>query len=85
MITPNAFAGRVLDKRRDGCYLVSKSGAAYGRRTCCHICSEAERRRPSLGHKDVKTAMVYTHILNRGVRSPVDMLQVGMEVLCRST
>lgn len=30
-----------------------------------------------LGHKDVKTTMVYTHVLNRGhlrVRSPVDAL-----------
>ena len=30
-----------------------------------------------LGHKDVKTAMIYTHVLNRGgkgVKSPVDDL-----------
>jgi hypothetical protein len=56
-----AFAGGV-DKRRDGCYLISKSGETYGRRTCCHICWESERRGPSLGHEDVKTTMVYTHV-----------------------
>ena len=76
----NAFAGKVLDKRRDGWYVVSKSGETYGKRTCCHICSESERRRSSLGHKDMTASMVHTHVLNRGsagVRSPIDMFSGG--------
>lgn len=35
-----------------------------------------------LGHKDVLTTTVYTHVLNKGgmvVRSPLDMLQPGGE------
>jgi len=30
-----------------------------------------------LGHKSVKTTMIYTHALNRGGQSPVDLLQAG--------
>ena len=33
-----------------------------------------------LGHRDVKTTMIYTHVLNRGgrgVRSPADVLWAG--------
>ena len=39
-----------------------------------------------LGHKDVRTTMIYTHVLNRvgkGVKSPVDsLLSGGRWVLC---
>ena len=36
-----------------------------------------------LGHKDVQTAMAYTHVLNRGgrgVHSPLDRLRKGVSV-----
>ncbi len=37
-----------------------------------------------LGHKDLKTTMIYTHVLNRGgrgVRSPADALTQGFSPL----
>ncbi|MBW3539286.1 MAG: tyrosine-type recombinase/integrase [Planctomycetes bacterium] len=32
-----------------------------------------------LGHSDVRTTMIYTHVLNRGVQSPADFDHLGAE------
>ncbi len=40
-------------------------------------CPSAPQKPKLLDHSDVKTTMIYTHVLNRGpagVRSPVDTL-----------
>lgn len=38
-----------------------------------------------MGHSDVKTTMIYTHVLNqsggRGVRSPIDSITLDEEVV----
>jgi len=35
-----------------------------------------------MGHKDVSTTMIYTHVLNKGghgVKSPVDLFVAGLD------
>jgi hypothetical protein len=67
--------GDVLDKRRVGCYLIRVKSLMEDGRAVTY--ARSLNGRASLGHKDVKTTMVYTHVLNRGpsgVRNPVDGL-----------
>ena len=40
-----------------------------------------------MGHEDVSTTMIYTHVLNRGgrgVRSPLDTEQLATPLVCKS-
>ncbi len=55
------------------------SGPHEGGKSSCHLLEDGYDIRTVqelLGHKDVQTTMIYTHVLNRGgrgVRSPLDV------------
>jgi len=56
-------------------YWLSKWGELYSQFIRLEEGYDIRTAQELLGHKDVKTTMVYTHVLNRGpagVRSPVD-------------
>ena len=81
--------GSLGDVIRQKAVKTAVSGAGLTKRVSCHVLRHSfathlleggydiRTVQELLGHKDVRTTMVYTHILNRGgkgVRSPMDSI-----------
>ena len=68
--------------KRASCHTFRHSFATHLREDASDIRTVQEL----LGHKDIKTTMVYMHVLNRGgrgVHSPLDRLRKGVSVESR--